>query len=234
MSEERPLRAGLCGIGLDAYWSQFAGLEQRLLGYVERVAARLARPGVEVVNLGLVDTPERSREAGHHCRREDIDVLFLYVTTYALSNTVLPLVQRAGVPVVVLNLQPEAAIDYAAFNRLEDREIDSARLAELHAAVAELTGRPWQAEPAEMLLNVADPLQSRVLLAPLAVSAGGWGQEPVRWQSQQDPGFVRMRQLVEACIKPLPYHDIKGTCGRGSNNGCQCQSCWVRERLEKP
>ena len=63
----------------------------------------------------------RSREAGHQFRREDIDVLFLYVTTYALSNTVLPLVQRAGVPVVVLNLQPEAAIDYAAFNRLKDR-----------------------------------------------------------------------------------------------------------------
>ena len=48
-------------------------------------------------------------------------MLFLYVTTYALSNTVLPLVQRAGVPVIVLNLQPEAAIDYAAFNRLKDR-----------------------------------------------------------------------------------------------------------------
>ena len=63
----------------------------------------------------------RSREAGHQCRREDIDVLFLYVTTYALSNTVLPVVQRAGVPVVVLNLQPEAAIDYEAFNRLQDR-----------------------------------------------------------------------------------------------------------------
>jgi L-arabinose isomerase len=85
------------------------------------VAERLARPGVEVVNLGLVDSPQRSYEAGHQCRREDIDVLFLYVTTYALSNTVLPLVQRAGVPVIVLNLQPEAAIDYAAFNRLGDR-----------------------------------------------------------------------------------------------------------------
>jgi L-arabinose isomerase len=121
MKNERPLRVGLCGIGLDAYWPQFAGLETRLKGYVAQVAARLARPGVEVVNLGLVDTPGRSREAGHQCRREDIDVLFLYVTTYALSNTVLPLVQRAGVPVVVLNLQPQAAIDYQAFNRLKDR-----------------------------------------------------------------------------------------------------------------
>ena len=121
MSGKRPLRAGVCGIGLDAYWSQFAGLKERLEGYVSRVGQRLERPGVEVVNLGLVDSPERAQEAGRACRREDIDVLFLYVTTYALSNTVLPVVQRAGVPVVVLNLQPEAAIDYAAFNKLRDR-----------------------------------------------------------------------------------------------------------------
>ncbi|MGD0737585.1 MAG: arabinose isomerase [Terracidiphilus sp.] len=118
---ERPLRVGLCGIGLAAYWSQFAGLEERLKGYLAQVAARLTRPGVDVVELGLIDTPQRSREAGHQCRREDIDALFLYVTTYALSNTVLPVVQRAGVPVIVLNLQPEAAIDYEKFNRMTDR-----------------------------------------------------------------------------------------------------------------
>src|SRR5580698_6384874 len=121
MKNKHTLRVGLCGIGLEAYWSQFAGLEERLKGYVAQVARRLARSGVEVVDLGLIDTPQRSRAAGHQCRREDIDVLFLYATTYALSNTVLPLVQRAGVPVVVLNLQPEAAIDYKAFNKLTDR-----------------------------------------------------------------------------------------------------------------
>ena len=97
------------------------GLRSGSKGYLAQVAARLARPGVEVVESGAGGYAARSREAGHQCRREDIDVLFLYVTTYALSNTVLPLVQRAGVPVVVLNLQPEAAIDYQAFNRLKDR-----------------------------------------------------------------------------------------------------------------
>ena len=121
MGDRHVLRVGLCGIGLDAYWAQFAGLKERLNGYVAQVASRLERPGVEVINLGLIDSPERSLEAGHRCRREDIDVLFLYVSTYALSNTVLPLVQRAGVPVVVLNLQPEAAIDYTSFNKLNDR-----------------------------------------------------------------------------------------------------------------
>ena len=117
----RSLRVGLCGMGLEAYWRQFPGLEDRLKGYVARVARRLEQPGIEVIDLGLVDTAARSCEAGHQCRRDDIDVLFLYLTTYALSDTVLPLVMRAGVPVIVLNLQPEPAINYTLFNRLADR-----------------------------------------------------------------------------------------------------------------
>lgn len=118
---QRPLKVGLFGIGLDAYWPQFAGLHARLEGYVEKVAGKLARPGVEIVNLGLIDTPAKAVEAGHRFREADVDVIFLHVTTYALSSTVLPVVRRAGVPVVVLNLQPERAIDYQAFNALKDR-----------------------------------------------------------------------------------------------------------------
>ena len=117
----RCVRIGLFGIGLDAYWPQFDGLHARLLGYLDVVAERLRRPGVEIVNAGLVDTPVKALEAGHRLRREDVDLIFLYATTYALSSTVLPVVQRARVPVIVLNLQPAPAIDYAAFNRMNDR-----------------------------------------------------------------------------------------------------------------
>ncbi|MGH9566179.1 MAG: arabinose isomerase, partial [Candidatus Angelobacter sp.] len=74
------LRVGLCGIGLDAYWPQFAGLRELLEGYLSQVRDKLEHPGARVESFGLVDTPERSREAGHACRRADIDVLFLYVT----------------------------------------------------------------------------------------------------------------------------------------------------------
>jgi L-arabinose isomerase len=115
------LRLGLFGIGLDTYWPQFAGLEQRLKGYLKRVAAKLQRPGVEVVNLGLVDTPEKALTAGHQFREADVDLIFLHVTTYALSSTVLPVVRRAKVPVIILNLQPEAAIDYEKLNQMADR-----------------------------------------------------------------------------------------------------------------
>ena len=53
--------------------------------------------------------------------RSDVDLLVIYVTTYAQSSTVLPMVQRAKVPVLVLNLQPQAAIDYEMLNQLPDR-----------------------------------------------------------------------------------------------------------------
>lgn len=115
------VRIGLFGIGLEAYWPQFKGLRQRLEGYVSEVESRISRPGVDVVNLGLVDSPEKALEAGHAFRRADVDLIFLYVTTYALSSTVLPVVRRAKVPVIILNLAPAAAIDYASFNRMGDR-----------------------------------------------------------------------------------------------------------------
>ncbi len=118
---KRQLRVGLFGIGLDTYWPQFKGLKPRLEGYVRTVQKKLERPGVEVVNLGLIDNPVKALEAGHKFRVADVDVIFLHVTTYALSSTVLPVVQRAKVPTIILNLAPAAAIDYAKFNVMGDR-----------------------------------------------------------------------------------------------------------------
>ena len=114
-------RIGLFGIGLDTYWPQFKGLKPRLEGYVRAVQKNLERPGVEIVNLGLIDNPKKALEAGHQFRSSDVDMIFLHVTTYALSSTVLPVVQRAKVPVIILNLQPAAAIDYEKFNVISDR-----------------------------------------------------------------------------------------------------------------
>ena len=64
----------------------------------------LASPRVRVINLGLIDTPEKSLGRVTNSARADVDLIFLYVTTYALSSTVLPAVRRAKVPVIILNL----------------------------------------------------------------------------------------------------------------------------------
>ncbi|SHN27297.1 arabinose isomerase [Mucilaginibacter sp. OK098] len=114
------IKVGLFGIGLSTYWNQFDGLEKRLSGYIDVVCDKLQDFNAEIVNAGMIDTPQKAFEAGNRFRSEGVDLIFLYVTTYALSATVLPVVKRAKVPIIVLNLSPEAAIDYASFNSLKD------------------------------------------------------------------------------------------------------------------
>lgn len=114
-------KIGLFGIGLDAYWPQFEGLKERLESYLQFVDRKLRSIHPNLVNFGIVDTVEKAFDAGRSFRRADVDIIFLYVTTYALSSTVLPVVQRANVPVIILNLSPAASIDYTSFNNLKDR-----------------------------------------------------------------------------------------------------------------
>ncbi len=121
MIKNESLKIGLFGIGLDTYWPQFAGLKERLEGYLSVVHERLAAIHGAVINAGLVDNADKAFAAGIMFATEDVDIIFLYVTTYALSSTVLPVVQRAKVPVIILNLSPEPAINYDAFNAMTDR-----------------------------------------------------------------------------------------------------------------
>ncbi len=115
------IKIGLFCIGLDTYWPQFDGLLERLLGYHNEIADRIKNYGVTVVDVGMVDNVEKTNSAALKFKQEDVDIIFLFISTYALSSTVLPVVQKAGKPVVLLNLQPVSAIDYESFNALKDR-----------------------------------------------------------------------------------------------------------------
>ena len=114
-------KTGLFGIGLDTYWDQFDGLLERLKAYQKQIADKMESFGAEVVDAGLVDSPEKAKEAGDYLKKNDVDIVFLYVSTYALSSTVLPVVQKVKCPIIILNIQPVAAIDYEKFNNLGDR-----------------------------------------------------------------------------------------------------------------
>ncbi len=110
--KDRRGRVGFFGIGLAAYWSQFPGLKERLEDSQREVGARLNGFGVEVIPAGLVDTAQAAAAAGELFASAGLDLLICYVGTYATSSQVLPVVQRAKAPVLILNLQPVAALDY--------------------------------------------------------------------------------------------------------------------------
>ncbi|MCF8715466.1 hypothetical protein JM658_11570 [Joostella atrarenae] len=115
------LSVGLFGVGLDTYWDQFDGLLDRLNGYMGIVEEMIESPKINLHNLGMVDNYEKAVEAGRRFRQMEVDLLFIHVTTYALSSTVLTVLQKCPVPVVLLNLSPLSQIDYKSFNQLNDR-----------------------------------------------------------------------------------------------------------------
>ena len=116
------LKLGLFGIGLDTYWAQFDGLLERLAGYQARIAERLREhEGIVLTDAGMVDNPFKANAAAETFNAAGVDAIVLFISTYALSHNVLPVVQKVGKPVIVLNLQPVARLDYEGINALGDR-----------------------------------------------------------------------------------------------------------------
>jgi L-arabinose isomerase len=105
-------RVGVLGIGLEAYWAQFDGLKERIESYQARVEQRVRELDADVVSAGLVDTARGARVAGDTFAAAQVDLVLCHAVTYATSSQVLPALQAAKVPVLLLGLQPTATLDY--------------------------------------------------------------------------------------------------------------------------
>ncbi len=115
------LNVGLFGVGLDTYWPQFKGLKERLEGNLKKVEGYIKQEEVNIIDAGLVDSVGKSKAANIKFKKSEVDAVFIYITTYALSSTVLPVVNDLDVPVIVLNLQPQSKPDYALIESMQDR-----------------------------------------------------------------------------------------------------------------
>lgn len=111
IKESKKARIGVYSAGLNAYWDQFAGLRDCLMGYNEFIEKRLSEFG-EVYNFGLVDTEDKAREAGEYFNSRNVDIVFSHAATYYTSSCVLPVHQINKAPAVILNLQPTPEMSY--------------------------------------------------------------------------------------------------------------------------
>jgi L-arabinose isomerase len=105
-------RVGILSAGLGTYWEQFPGLREELARQTDVVVERVQAAGAEVVACEFVSWPEESPDAGERLRAAGLDLLIVHLATYCTSSQVLPAVQRAGVPVLVVDLQPTAQMDH--------------------------------------------------------------------------------------------------------------------------
>lgn len=121
MNNRKKTKIGLFGVGLDTYWNQFDGLLDNLLNYQSKIKTIIESFGIEVIDTGMVDNPQKAQEASSLLKTSEVEMVFLYISTYALSSTVLPIARNLNMPVIILNLQPVPQLDYQSFNQLNDR-----------------------------------------------------------------------------------------------------------------
>ena len=57
------VKVGLIGVGLDTYWGQFKGLLPRLQGYQKEIKEKMNGLRADVVDAGMVDTPQKAVDA---------------------------------------------------------------------------------------------------------------------------------------------------------------------------
>ena len=126
ISRRRPLEAkiGVFGVGHAVYWDQFPGLYEKLMQYHEDMIRLVRENGVEVFDIGMVDSSAAAFEAAGKFNAEGVDVIFCNMLTYATSSVFAPVIRNAVAPVVLTALQPLAHMDYSNANTRQQLEND--------------------------------------------------------------------------------------------------------------
>ncbi|MFE7570302.1 arabinose isomerase [Streptomyces sp. NPDC057539] len=112
----RKPRIGLVAGGLGAYWPQFPDLLPQLQRSADRVTERMREFDAEVVDVGFISDAQQGAEAAERLRAADCDLIVGFLTTYMTATMLVPIAQRSGAPVLLINLQPTPAMDHASFD----------------------------------------------------------------------------------------------------------------------
>ncbi len=110
------------------YWHQFEGLYDNIMGFHKDFVEMVKKTGVEVLDLGMVDSSEKGYAAADEITAANVDLIFCNMVTYATSSVFAPVMRAANAPVVLVALQPRSAMDYTkacTFMQLENDNICS-------------------------------------------------------------------------------------------------------------
>lgn len=106
-------RIGVLGVGYYKYWSQFEGLLDALQKKQDAFIEKLRPCQVDIHDFGIVDNVSKAYEMVPRLKASNLDLIFCDMLTYATSNTFGIILKSLDVPIVLVALQPDKALDYA-------------------------------------------------------------------------------------------------------------------------
>jgi L-arabinose isomerase len=112
----RRTKVGLVSGGLGAYWPQFPELLPQLQRSADRVAQRMRAMDCDVLDVGFISDAEDGARAAEALRVAGCDLIVGFLATYLTASMLVPVAQRSGAPVLLINLQPTETMEHASFD----------------------------------------------------------------------------------------------------------------------
>ena len=106
-------KIAVVSLGHCIYFEQFDGLEAELKKKSEEFIGYIDAGQCEIFNAGFVDTPEKSFAAVREIKKQDVDLLFILLSTYVPSSVCMPFARYITAPQILVGVQPLAHLDYA-------------------------------------------------------------------------------------------------------------------------
>ncbi len=106
-------RIGVFGVGYTKYWEQFSGMYEEMLLKQEKFIRKIPSDGIDVIDFGIVDSPQKAYEVVKQLDCSNLDLVFCDMLTYATSGTFGIIIKTLSIPVVLVALQPLKALDYS-------------------------------------------------------------------------------------------------------------------------
>jgi L-arabinose isomerase len=80
------------------------------------VSERIRAMDCDLTDAGFISDAEDGARAAEVLRAAGCDLIICFLTTYMTASMVVPIAQRSGAPVLLINLQPTEAMDHATFD----------------------------------------------------------------------------------------------------------------------
>lgn len=121
-------RIGIFAVAHATYWEQFDGLLSNIMGYHNDFIKIVEKNDVEIVDFGMIDSSEKAYDVIPAMQKENLDIIFCNMVTYATSSVFAPIIRELNIPMVLIALQPLKGLDYSkasTFMQLENDNICS-------------------------------------------------------------------------------------------------------------
>ena len=106
-------RIGIVGLGHWVYFTQFDGLKEELMGKTAQFVDLLPRERCEVIDGGYVSDVEEAFRSVKALRKEELDLVFVLLSTYVPSAVCAPFAKYLDVPQILVAIQPLDHLDYS-------------------------------------------------------------------------------------------------------------------------